>query len=919
MPLAPGARLGGYEIIGLLGAGGMGEVYRALDSSLGREVAIKVLPEGLAQHPDRLARFSREARLLASLSHPNIAVVHGLERSSDSCYLVMELVRGETLAQRNARGTLQQHDALQIFRQIAEGLEAAHDQSIIHRDLKPANIMLTPQGMVKILDFGLAKIVTSDDEVSSTHSSTLSSGPTLAGMVMGTAAYMSPEQARGDQVDRRTDIWAFGCLLFESVTGHAAFPGRTASDTIASVLKEEPDWAKAARVPPKLQRLIRRCLQKDPHIRLHDIADARIELDDIAREPSATAMESGAIERASLPTARGSNRGLMAAAAVVLVGLGLVAGRAWRPAPASTTVSALARLMLTLPAAQLLEKGQPPPLAISPNGRLLVYAAAIGGGRTKLFLRPLDEFAARPLPETDGASAPFFSPDSRWLAFHADGLLKKVSVAGGVPLTIGEAPPIWSAAWGPGDRIVFATTLAKSGLWLVSANGGEPVSITTPAEDDAQHVYPQLLPDGKQVLFSVRRPNSWQLALGAVDSHEWRILGNGRTIGEGAQYLSTGHIVYAQSGGLVATAFDPAVGDLNQPPVPLLERLEISRYGGANFAVAADAGTLAYLPGGSSVADRTLVRIERDGRTRPLIDARAAYEYPALSPNGRELAMMIATETGSDIWILDLERATRTRFTTQGVGAFPVWAPDGSKLAFQSTGPFNLFWKPTDGTADAQPFLSPFTAGAAGSWPDAGASLLPGTLPTLAGAGPQFPTTWARDGTLAFHQRKPSGERDIWVVQAGNAAPFIVTPFDEHSPQFSPDGKWIAYVSDESGRTEVFVQPFPGPGQKWLLSTGGGIDPVWSKDGRELFFREGDALMAAPVAPKGEVFSAGRPQRLFEVRFDTGNNGPNYDVSRDGQWFVVPRQDRMPAPGELHVVLNWFGEVRARSQAEGAR
>jgi len=575
--------------------------------------------------------------------------------------------------------------------------------------------------------------------------------------------------------------------------------------------------------------------------------------------------------------------------------------------------------MITLPPAQTLEQGRFPPIALSPDGKLLVYTAAVNGGRTNLYLRPLDDLAARAIPATEGASTPFFSRDGRWLAFYADGALKKVSVAGGVPLTICEAPPVSSATWGEHDTIVFATMLASSGLWLVSANGGDPAQITTPKADETEHGYPQLLPGGNEVLFSVRRKNAWHLALLDLRRRDWRILGNGRIIGEGAQYLLTGHLVYAQSGGLVATPFNPSSGTLDQPPVPLLEHIETPRFGGAYFAVAAAAGSLVYVPTGTTVADRTLLRVDRNGRVAPLVEARAAYEYPVFAPDGRRVAVTISSESGSDIFLLELGRTTRTRFTAGGTSAFPVWAPDGSRVAFQSTapGPWNLFWKPLDGS-ESQPFLK-VADPSASSWPSTGASLLPGTLPTLSGAGPQFPMSWSPDGsTLAFHERKPGGERDIWVVSAGgDPVPFLITPFDERSPRFSPDGKWLAYVSDESGRNDVYVQPFPGPGPKWLVSTEGGIDPVWSRDGRELFYRKDDQMMAVSVAAARGAFSAGRPQRLFEIRFDAGDNGPNYDVSPDGKWFVMPRRNQGATPGELHLVLNWFGEVTARTQAAG--
>jgi serine/threonine protein kinase/Tol biopolymer transport system component len=920
-----GQRLGSYEIVALIGSGGMGDVYRARDTRLGRDVAIKILPEAFTADADRRARFEREARLLAALNHPNVGAIYGFEDRDGLHALVLELLEGQTLAERASAGPLPLREALEIARQIAEALEAAHERNIVHRDLKPANIILqgawgasatgrrlppqqqgsqasapgtgSPQPaaddiIVKVVDFGLAKVGGRESVHDLTQSPTVTIGGTGEGVILGTAPYMSPEQARGKLVDKRTDIWAFGCVLYEMLAGRKAFAGETVSDTIAAILEREPDWsALPATTPPSIRRLLQRSLAKDPKRRLRDISHARIEIEDGAHEPVTADVASGSIEsqRRGLLAPRTVWR--LAAAAAVLVALGAAAGVMWSPVRTTPPRSPLERLMITLPAAQAVEKGRFPPVALSPDGKLLVYAAAVNGGRTNLYLRPLDELAARPIPETEGATTPFFSPDGRWLAFYANGLLKKVSVAGGVPLTICEAPPVWSATWGENDSVLFTTTLASSGLWLVSANGGEPVQLTTPRADEAQHGYPQLLPGATHVLFSVRRKSAWHIALLDLKSRDWQLLGNGRVVGEGAQYLPTGHLVYAQSGGLVVTPFDPANGNLDQPPVPLLERVETSRFGGAYFAFAAGAGTLVYMPAGTMVADRTLLRVDRDGRVAPLVEARAGYEYPTFSPDGRQLAAMIASETGSDIWIIDLARATRIRFTSGGTSAFPVWAPGGARIAFQSTapGPWNLFWKPLDGGTDA-PLLPVADASRARAWPNTGENLLPGTLPTLSGSGPQFPMSWSPDGpTLAFHERKPDGDRDIWVVSPGqDPVPFLLTPFDERSPRFSPDGKWIAYVSDESGRNDVYVQPFPGPGPKWLVSIDGGMDPVWAKDGRELFYRKGDEMMAVSVAPKAE-FSAGRPQRLFEIRFDAGDNGPNYDVSRDGKWFVMPR------------------------------
>ncbi|HYM10119.1 MAG TPA: protein kinase [Bryobacterales bacterium] len=877
MAFAAGTRLGTYEIVGLLGKGGMGEVYRARDSKLKREVAIKVLPEGFSRQAEQ--RFQREAEVLASLNHPHIAAIYDLADSGNGRFLILELVEGDTLADRVARGPIPVNESLEIARQVAEALEAAHEKGILHRDLKPANVKITPDGNVKVLDFGLAKVLTDDDDgVDLSQERTVTIGGSREVLILGTPAYMSPEQARGSRaLDKRTDIWAFGCVLYEMLTGRNAFTGRTVTDTIAAVLDREPDWSVLPETAPAaIRRLVRRCLEKDAKDRTHDIADARIEIGEVSREPVAPEVEPWPREDAQRVVVTARTAWALAAAAVVSLAIGAAGGARWWPVRATSPRSSLARLTIALPAGEALERGRFPPVALSPDGKLLVYAAAASGGRTNLYLRPLEDLAARPIPATEGASTPFFSPDGRWLAFYANGVLKRVSVAGGVPLTICEAPPVWSATWGENDSIVFATTLPSSGLWLVSANGGEPVPITTPKSDEAQHAYPQLLPGGTHVLFSVQRGNAWHLALLALKSRDWRLLGNGRVIGEGAQYLPTGHLVYAQSGGLVATPFDPSSGKLDQPPVPLLERVETSRFGGTYFAFAPGAGTLVYVPAGTAVAERTLLRVDRDGRVAPLIEARAGYEYPALSPDGRKVAVMITSVTGSDVWIIEVERGTRIRFTAEGASAFPVWGPDGSRVAFQSTasGPWNLFWKPLDGSAGSQPLLRMADSSPARSWPNTGTNLLPGTLPTLSGAGPQFPVSWAPDGTLAFHERKPNGERDIWVVSPGNdPVPFLLTPFDERLPRFSPDGKWLAYVSDESGRNDVYVQPFPGPGPKWLVSTDGGTDPVWSKDGRELFYRQGDQMMAVSAAPKAE-FSASRPRRLFQVRFDTGDNGP---------------------------------------------
>jgi len=911
-----GRRIGSFEIGPLIGSGGMGAVYRARDTKLCRDVAVKFLRDALTADATQRARFEREARLLAALNHPNIGAIYGFEDSEPFAALILELIEGATLADQLREGAVPLDRALSIAHQVANALEAAHEKGIIHRDLKPANIKVSPDAKVKVLDFGIAKVMGGEEGwlPSLSQSATATLG-THDGVVLGTAAYMSPEQVRGQALDKRTDIWAFGCVCYEMLTGRAAFTGGTRTDTLAAILHHAVDWAALPETTPRgIRRLLERCLEKEPKQRLHDIGDARLEIDDHLRGAGVGA---GAVAVRELGPVRPRRRALRrGTTAAVLVALGVTAG--WWLARTPPATSPVTRLMMTLPAGQVLERERFPPVALSPDGKLLVYSAAVVGRRPNLYLRKLDDFPARVIPFTEGARSPFFSTDGRWLAFYAEGLLKKVSVAGGSPLTICEVPPIWSASWGDKDTIVFSTLLAQSGLWRVSAGGGEPVQITTPKSEGEQHGYPQILARETSVLFSVRRGNVWQLASLPMNVGDWRLLGGGRAIGEGAHYLSTGHLVYQQDGALIASPFNPATSEMGQS-VSLSERVRTSRFGGTSFAFAAGTGTLVYVPANTTTTDRTLLRVDRDGRAVPLIDAHAAYQHPALSPDGKRLAVTIAADVGTDIWIVDLGRSTRIRLTLGGRSAFPVWAPDGSTVAFQSTapGPWNLVAKLLGGTADVAPLFG-LVNPAARSWPSTGQDLLPGSLPTLSGAGAQYPLSWAtRTSALAFHERKPSGDRDIWVVSPGGGPmPFLITPFDERLPRFSPDGKWLAYVSDESGRDDVYVQPFPGPGAKWIVSPAGGTDPVWARDGTQLFYRHDDQLLAVTVSTTPQ-FATGPPRRLFNLIFDASDDAPNYDVSPDGAWFVMPRSGRGQMAEELHVVLGWAAEIR--TSVQGAR
>jgi serine/threonine protein kinase/Tol biopolymer transport system component len=882
-----GAQIGPYQVLSLLGEGGMGEVYQAHDTKLGRDVAIKVLPAAFLHDAERLTRFHREARMLASLNHPNIATIHGMEHSDGAQYLVMELVPGQTLADRVSDGGLKIEEALQFAVQIAEALEAAHEKGVIHRDLKPANVKVTPEGRVKVLDFGLAKAFAGDGGLDLSNVAKLTAMGTEEGRILGTPAYMSPEQARGKPIDKRTDIWAFGCVFYELLTGRQAFRGETLSDTIAGVLEREADWQMLpAPTPTKIRDLLRRCLQKDPRRRVQDIGDARIEIEETLASP-ATAEPTAAAE-----SVRSHWQGPMLWVVVSLLLVAAIAGLAiWnlRRLPSPQPVS---RFTITLPPGQQfagLDTGLA--LALSPDGTHLAYVALLGHTQ-QLYLRALDSLEANPIPETEGATSPFFSSDGQWVGFFADGKMKKVSTNGGAVQILADAPQPRGASWGSQGMVAFAPTGAEALQW-VADEGGTPHPLTRFEAGEISHRWPEFLPGGKAVLFTVSKggnSSTWRNAQIAVQS-----IGSGgrRTVISGGtypRYASSGHLLYAHEGSLMAAPFDPQQLTATGKAVPVVDG--VLQNVGASFAQYSFSvtGSLVYIPGVAQTNQSKLVWVSRNGAEQFLAAPARDYDTPALSPDGRR----VAVGTDNQVWLYDFSQQALTRFTFEGSeNQDPVWTPDGKRIAFESNknGPTNVFWQSADGSGGPERLTtSEFT---------------------------DNPRSWSPDGQLlAFSERNPTAGFDLWMLRLGDrkAQPFLRTPFNESAPRFSHDGRWLAYGSDESGRNEIYVQPYPGPGGKWQVSTEGGREPVWNPIGQELFYRSGDKMMAVDVTTQPS-FAAGKPRVLFEGNYVPAIfTVPNYDVSPDGQRFLMikPVEQAKAAPTQINVVLNWFEELKQK-------
>jgi Tol biopolymer transport system component len=887
--LQPGQNLLHYRLGEKIGEGGMGVVWKATDTMLDREVAIKFLPEGFAADPDRLARFEREARLLAAMNHPSVATVYGLHEQDGIRFIVMEFVPGESLAERLMRGVLPLDDGLDLARQVADALEAAHDCGVIHRDLKPANIRVNADGTAKVLDFGLAKSVEGAVGGDPSSSPTITSGGTAAGVILGTAAYMSPEQARGKRLDRRTDIWSFGCVLYEMLTGKRCFGGETVSDTLARILEREPDWDLLPReTPPTIRAMLRRCLVKDPRRRLRDVGEMRIAIEDRHAEvvPIAEKPPRGLLPRA-LP---------WAIAAVMTVSAAVFGWLALRPA--SAPAGSTARLAISLPQNHQLALADETSLAISPDGSRVVYAASSPpGSLPRLYLRELDRFEAVAIPGTEGAVGPFFSPDGRWLGYFAEGELNKIAVEGGAPLRIchvGQVVP--GASWGEDDTILFADSPA-SGLFRVPAAGGTPERLTTPARaaGEVSHGWPQRLPDGESVLFTIMGTEGTSIALLSLRTGEWQVLTKGMG---GARYLPSGHLIFARFEGLVAVPFDLARHETTGEPVVVLDDVyTIPAMRGTGLAAfdVSNSGILAYVGGGAEAGENRLVWVDRDGRTRPAYGEPGGYEWPRISPDGKKVAVTDRTLDGrTDVCVLDIERDARSRLTLEGNDILPDWTPDGKRITFGSirgdARVDSVYSKAADGSGD--------------------------TTQLTTSEYPRFPIDWSPDGgLLAIVEWNPQTMRDIWLLDledAGRTRPLITSRYDEFAPIFSPDGRWLAYVSDESGRYEVYVESIPRGKGRWLVSAGGGTEPLWSADERELFYRHGDAVISVSVQ-SAPTFSVGAPRVLFHRTLKTGiYNTLSYDVTDDGREFLMIERQSEQVPNELHVVLNWDEELRRR-------
>jgi Tol biopolymer transport system component len=908
MNIDPGQQFLHYRLIEKIGEGGMGVVWRALDTSLGREVAIKVLPDVFSQDPERLARFKREAQLLAALSHPNIGAIYGLEQIEDASFLALELVEGDDLSKRIGAGRVPPEESIEIALQIASALEEAHEKGIVHRDLKPGNIKLDAEGRVKVLDFGLAKALSPSEAASGSEgglslSPTLTSAGTRAGVILGTAGYMSPEQARGKTVDRRSDIWAFGVILFEMLTGEKMFTGETVTDVIAQVVTREPDWDKLpAETPVALRRVLRRCLQKDRRRRLRDVGDAALELrGEFGEEEAPAATESVAT---AMPTSSRRFVWLLGAAALALGAvLGGVAGLGLRGDAAETPAT---WTNLAPPTGVEVDYGRL--IELSPDGRRVVFVATPPGGDEKmLWVRDLDSEVARQLEGTEGADQPFWSPDSRSIGYFAKRMLRTISADGGpsTPLDdVGDTPR--GGCWGPDGSILYGPDWSQP-LYRVPATGGTPRAITELSQDrlELSHRWPHMLPDGKHFLYyavstypSLNPVNPSEvdksgLYLGSLDGGETRLVQTARSR---ATYVD-GQLFFVDDNVLRARPFDLKSLSFSGEAVTIAENVTQSAdslWGGALFS-ASDTGNLLFVRGARETRALTrILSVDRQGQTIETLADVQPYNDLRLSSDDRKLAVTIGDP--SDVWIFDLVRDVSTRFTFDpGNDEAAIWSPNDESVVFSSSRiipgqqftPGNLFRKDASGSSAEE------------------------HLPVEERNPALTPSDCSPDGTtlaLTAFSPRTGGDILLYSFETGELKPWLASPGDEQRAVFSPDGRWVAFESDETGGYEIYVTAFSGMGGKWQVSNGGGDMPKWRADGQELFYTTpNDEMMAVPVETDG-TFRSGTPVKLFDappiLRFGVA---PTWDVSSDGErfFFLAPEDDRLPEPGTVTLVQGW--------------
>ena len=886
-----GSALGGYHIIAALGAGGMGEVYRARDTKLNRDVAIKVLPETFALDPDRLARFTREAQTLAALNHTNIAQIYGIV--DQPAALVMEFADGEDLSAIIARGPLAIADAVAIARQIAEALEAAHEQGIVHRDLKPANVKVRSDGTVKVLDFGLAKALdpaagAEGAAHSPTNSPTCTSPAiaTIPGIILGTPAYMAPEQARGRAVDRRADIWAFGVVLFEMLTGRQTFAGDTSSEVMASVMNDDPDWTRLPpETPPQVRRLLRRCLARDPKQRLRDIGDARLLLDDV--DPPAPPVVDQRVSRVRVV-------GVILAVTMALacVVAAAAAVRLWWPSgSAAAAIVGSPHLHIALPGDDEVAAADTGPLAISADGTRVAYSGT-HAGRQLLFERVLDEAEPKALPGTEGAESPFFSPDGQWIGFFTQDKLKKVAVGGASVQEICDAASARGATWAPDGQIYFAPSNI-SGIFRVSDAGGTSVEVTRldRTHGEVSHRWPVALPDGKTLLFTVWTgpgPDERKIVRLSTATGERQDLVRG---GDHAKYLQGGYLVYVRLDDLFAIPWRPTDTRVDSAaPIPLHEHARMENDGAGAYDISSN-GTLVSITGGAMRYAQRLVWVDGSGRVDPLPVPERDYESVTISPDGTQALVQIR-EGSMGLWIYDFARHTLTPFmTTGGSSQAGAWTPDGKSIIYRGTrnGTRDLYRHAADGTGAEQRLTM--------------------------GDGSETPGSVSPDGKwLVFNgQGGKHGAGELMMIRLDGplpADPQLIKGDGGLNGHISPDGKWLAYSAPVSDRIEIFVQPFPGPGPRNQISTDGGDEPLWSHDGQELFYQTGERLMGVTVSP-APAFSASAPRVIVQGRFRPAPNSKTaFDIAADGRFLRVQQVEPERPLNRLDIVLNWIAQVR---------